>query len=180
MPAASEPGQPRSGVPDLPALPVRYRPLGVRLAAAVVGGLLVATLVGVFVALPAEVQRGFTLSQWVTYLLMLAGVLVVGHALARCRVDADEHGITLVNGYRTHRLEWGQVVAVTLRPGNPWAVLDLADGTARSALGIQGSDGSRAVRHTRQLRALIEAHAAVDPHDAPPDARHDAPPDAGA
>ena len=58
---------------------------------------------------------------------------------------------------------------MTLRPGNPWAVLDLADGTARSALGIQGSDGPRAVRQTQQLRALIEAHAAVDPHEDRPD-----------
>ena len=72
----------------------------------------------------------------------------IGHALARCRVDADEQGITLVNGYRTHRLEWNQVVAVTLRPGNPWAVLDLTDGTTRSALGIQGSDGPRAQHQT--------------------------------
>jgi hypothetical protein len=94
---------------------------------------------------------------------MVLGVLAIGHALARCRVDADEEGLTLVNGYRTHRLAWQQVVAVTLRPGSPWAVLDLSDGTTRSAMGIQGSDGNRAVRHTRQLRALIEAHAADEP-----------------
>ena len=52
---------------------------------------------------------------------------------------------------------------MSLRPGSPWAVLDLNDGTTRSAMGIQGSDGSRAVRQARQLRALVEAHAAADP-----------------
>ncbi len=90
---------------------------------------------------------------------------MIGHALARCRVDADEGGLTVVNGYRSHRLDWNQVVAVTLRPGNPWAVLDLSDGTTRSALGIQGSDGARAQRQVRQLRALVDAHAASEPRD---------------
>jgi hypothetical protein len=167
MPAASEPGRRPSDVPDAPPLPARFRPLGVRLAAVVVGTLFLVTLGGVWIALPDEVQYGFSFAQWLTFLGMVVVVLVIGHALARCRVDADDAGLTLVNGYRTHRLDWSQVVAVTLRPGNPWAVLDLTDGTARSALGIQGSDGARAVRQTRQLRALIEAHAAVDPHDRP-------------
>ena len=165
MPAASEPRRPASAVPT-PALPVRFRPLGVRLVSVVVGVLLIVTLFGVWIALPDEVQNGFTVAQWVTFLGMVVAVLAIGHALARCRVDADASGITLVNGYRTHRLDWSEVVAVTLRPGNPWAVLDLSDGTARSALGIQGSDGERARRQTRQLSALIDAHAAPDPHDA--------------
>jgi hypothetical protein len=52
---------------------------------------------------------------------------------------------------------------VTLRPGNPWALLDLNDGTTRSAMGIQGSDGNRARRQVRQLRALVEAHSASEP-----------------
>ncbi|MDX6326923.1 MAG: hypothetical protein QOK15_3277 [Nocardioidaceae bacterium] len=167
MPAASEPGRTSRGVPDLPPLPVRFRPFGVRVAVAVLAVLLLATLVFVFGALPNDVQHEFTFAQWLTFLAMVVAVLGIGYALARCRVDADVAGVTLVNGYRTHRLVWSQVVAVTLRPGNPWAVLDLTDGTVRSAMGIQGSDGARAVRHTRQLRALIEAHAAEDPHDRP-------------
>jgi hypothetical protein len=151
----------------VPALPVRFRPLGVRVVATVCGVLLVATVVGVWFGLPDDVQHGFTVPEWVTFVAMVLGALAIAHALARCRVDADESGLTLVNGYRTHRMVWSQVVAVTLRPGNPWAVLDLTDGTARSAMGIQGSDGERAKRQARQLRALVEAHAAVDPHDPP-------------
>ena len=77
--------------------------------------------------------------------------------------ERAEQGLTVVNGYRTHQFAWGQVVSVTLRPGNPWAVLDLSDGTTRAAMGIQGSDGARARRQTRELRALIEAHAAAEP-----------------
>ena len=158
MPADSD----RSGTP---ALPLRLRPMGVRVAAVVFGAALLVTVVAVWLTLPAEAQDGFTILQRITVAGMVLGVLAIGHALGRCRVDADEEGLTLVNGYRTHRLAWQQVVAVSLRPGSPWAVLDLNDGTTRSALGIQGSDGARAVRQTRQLRSLLDARAARDPRD---------------
>ena len=35
-------------------------------------------------------------------------------------------------------------------------MLDLADGTTRPAMGIQGSDGDRARRASAQLRALLD------------------------
>ena len=165
MPAGSEPkGEPGLG-PDAPPLPVRFRPKGVRVATIGFGIVLVVTVVATWLALPDDVQEAFTLAQRLTVVAMILGAFVVGHAMARCRVDADERGLTVVNGYRTHRLEWGQVVDVTLRPGNPWAVVDLADGTTRSAMGIQGSDGTLARSQARQLRALVAAHAAPDPLD---------------
>jgi hypothetical protein len=45
---------------------------------------------------------------------------------------------------------------VTLRAGAPWAELDLSDGTTVAAMGIQGSDGTRAERQVQQLRELVE------------------------
>jgi hypothetical protein len=159
MPAASEAG----GAAPVPELPVRLRPLGVRVASVVLAVVLVGTVVAVWYAMPPDIRQQFTTFQKATVIAMMLAGIVVGHALSRCRVDADEGGLTLVNGYRTHRLDWNQVVAVSLRPGNPWALLDLSDGTTRSALGIQGSDGDRARRQVRQLRALVEAHSASDP-----------------
>lgn len=144
-------------------LPVRLRPMGVRVASVVLSVVLVGTVVAVGYAMPPDVRGQFTLFQTATLIAMMLGAFVIGHALSRCRVDADENGLTVVNGYRTHRLDWNQVVGVTLRPGNPWAILDLSDGTTRSALGIQGSDGNRARRQVRRLRALIEAHAGSEP-----------------
>jgi hypothetical protein len=127
--------------------------------------MLLVTMVAVWLTLPQHTRDSFTPVQRLTVFFMVGAALVVGHAMVRCRVDADEDGLTVVNGYRTHRLEWGQVVEVTLRPGNPWAVLDLSDGTTCSAMGIQGSDGARARRQARQLRDLVEAHAGTDPLD---------------
>ena len=172
MPAASEPpaGPPAPGAGSgtgAPPLPVRFRPYGVRVAAVVFSVLLLGTLTAVFVALPDEIQRGFSFLQWLTVGGMVLGALVIANALARCRVDCDEEGVTVVNGYRTYRFVWGQVVAVTLRPGDPWTGLDLSDGTTRAAMGIQGSDGQRARRQARQLRALTEARAAEEPRSGP-------------
>lgn len=161
MPAGSDPRRPvEAGAPVLPA---RFRPIGVRVAAVMFGLVLVVTVTVVWLELSPAARDGFTVLQRITVVGMVLGVLAIGHALARCRVDADAEGLTLVNGYRSHRLAWQQVVAVALRPGSPWALIDLSDGTTRSAMGIQGSDGKRAVQQTRQLRALIEAHAAADP-----------------
>ena len=159
MPAASDP-QADGGVPRLP---LRLRPLGVRVAAVAFYLLLLGTLTVVWVALPANVQHGFSALQWGTIVAMMLAALVVAHVLARCRVDADDEGLTVVNGYRTHRYAWGQVVAVTMRSGNPWAVLDLSDGTSQAAMGIQGSDGARAKAQVRRLRALVDARAGTEP-----------------
>jgi hypothetical protein len=148
---------------DSEGLPARFRPLGVRVASVAFGAVLVVTVVAVWLTLPERAQEGFTILQrgTVAFLMLAAGV--VAHAMSRSRVDADKDGLTVVNGYRTHRLAWGQVVAVSLHPGSPWAVLDLSDGTSRSAMGIQGSDGGRARAQVRRLRALIDEHAAAEP-----------------
>jgi hypothetical protein len=163
MPAASD--NPSGSAPDRASggLPVRFRPVGVRVAVLGFGVLLGATLLVVWLTMPAQARASFSVGQDVTIAAMLLGIGAVGHALVRCRVDADRQGLVVVNGYRTHRFAWEQVVAVSLRPGSPWAVLDLTDGTSQAALGIQGSDGLRARQQTRRLRGLIEAHAATEP-----------------
>jgi hypothetical protein len=148
MPAASEP---------LPvALPHTFRPFGVRLAVYGFSGLLVLVAAVVWFTLPAEIQAKFTTFQRGTVIVLGLGFLAIGWGLARCRIETRTEGLRVVNGFRSRDLEWSEVVDVTLRPGSPWAVLDLSDGTAAQALGIQGSDGARATRQVRELRRLVE------------------------
>ena len=148
---------------DAQSLPRTFRPWGVRIAAVGLGVALVAFVTAIWFAFPQDIRDEFTVFQKVTVLGMGLMFFLMGHALARCRVTAAEDGLTVVNGYRKHHYEWGQVVGVTMSPGDPWAVLDLNDGTTRSALGIQGSDGRSARRQVQQLRALIEARSGSDP-----------------
>jgi hypothetical protein len=152
---------------DQPALPHTWRPHGVRVAATVLGAMLVALVAVVWFAWGEHTRSAFTLGQRATLLgLGLLG-LVAWHALVRTRVSADGRGLTVVNGYRRREYEWSQVVGVNLRRGAPWAGLDLSDGTSVSMVGIQGSDGQRAVRAVRELRALVAANTRTEKDDPP-------------
>jgi hypothetical protein len=144
MPAAS----------DL-SLPRTFRPLGVRIAINLAGGLLLVVALVMWFALPPAIRAQFTAAQIGTIVGLGALMYAGGYALARSRVVAREEGLTVVNGYKTRRFEWNQVLAVQLRSGSPWAMLDLSDGTSVAAMGIQGSDGPRAVQQVREVRALV-------------------------
>jgi hypothetical protein len=144
MPAVSE-----------PALPHTWRPLGVRLAVLFFGGLLAVVCVAGWIAVGADVRAKVSFFQNATMVLIAAVAVAVAWALVRCRVTATEAGLEVVNGYRTHRYEWAEVLAVHMPQGAPFPTLDLADGTSRSALGIQASDGDRARVAIRQLRMLL-------------------------
>ncbi len=134
-----------------PQLPVVWRPRKGRIVAYGFAGLVVlgALLLAVFLPPP------FTLADKVAMVvlgLMIAGVL---HLLGRCRVEADEQGITVVNPLRVHRYEWPEVLAVTLTESEPWAKIDFTDGATIGALGLQGSEKDRTVRQVGELAALI-------------------------
>jgi hypothetical protein len=162
MPAGSDRGAASGPVP-LP-LPHTFRPFGVRLAVYVFGAMLLALVVVIWFAFPPEIRAKFTAFQVLTIIVLGLGFAALGWGLARSRVEARERGVRVVNGYRVHEHEWSEILAVSLRPGSPWAVLDLSDGTTVSAIGIQGSDGARAQRQVRQLRALVEEHSRTE-HD---------------
>ena len=86
---------------------------------------------------------------------VVAGILCL---IGRCRITADEHGLTVVNVVHTHRYEWAEVLQVNLQPGDPWPTLDLASGESVGAMGIQGSEGEQARIAVRELRALLAEH----------------------
>ncbi len=145
MPAASEP----------PPLPHTWRPLGPRIAAAVFSVVLVGAFVGLWLSFGENTKQAITVLQRFTVgAFVLLGVALL-FGLARSRVTATTAGLEIVNGYRRRTFEWAEVVAIRMPPGAPWPTLDLADGTAVSAMGIQGSDGASARTAVLQLRVLI-------------------------
>ena len=148
---------PGSTVPA-PELPHTWRPLGVRIAVWVLGGMLVVLCAVVWIALGDDIRSQFTTFQRGT--LIALGLLFLGtyYALVRSRVTATETGLTVVNGFRTRTFEWSQVISVSLRRGAPWGTLDVSDGTTVSLIAVQSSDGDRARRAVRELRALVAAH----------------------
>ena len=137
-------------------LPRTWRPLGVRIAGALFGGILIFFCAFAWFALGEETRDKFTFLQRATLIGMGLAIVAALHALGRSRVDATDRGVVVVNGYRRREYEWAQVVAVRLRSGAPWASLDVSDGTTVPVMGIQGSDGPRAVTAVRELRSLVD------------------------
>lgn len=151
MPAASD-------TPSASRLVARFRPLGIRWAAIALGLALLAIVITIWVAFPEETREKFTLLQRLTLVGFGVVTVLAGYALGRCRIDAREDGLLVVNGFRARLYPWGKISRITLRHGGPWAILELADGTTASAMGIQGSDGTRAVTQVKRLRSIMSAH----------------------
>src|SRR3954465_2793540 len=112
MPAGSE-------SPGAVALPHTWRPFGVRLAGAVLGGGLVVVCALAWIGFDEETQAKFTAFERgpLGFFGLLAFAL--WFALVRSRVVAEQQRLVVVNGYRRREFEWPQVVAVRLPPGAP-------------------------------------------------------------
>ncbi|MCH1868556.1 PH domain-containing protein [Nocardioides sp. CFH 31398] len=145
MPAASERGLPRT-----------FRPLATRMAATLLGGMLLVICLAAWFLLARDIRDRFTPFQIGTMLFFGLLLFSVWWGLVRSRITVTAERLVVVNGFRRHDYDQAQVLAVRLPSGAPWATLDLADGTTRTALGIQSSDGDRARAQLRELRALLE------------------------
>ncbi|MFF0410814.1 PH domain-containing protein [Kitasatospora sp. NPDC004745] len=137
--------------------PVTWAPRRTRAVLLPVCVLLVVLFAAMAVLLPANWQLNDRI------MMVSSGVLfaAVGLMLARPRVRADAQGVTVVNFVRSRRLAWAEIVRVNFRQGDPWATLDLADGTSLAVVGIQSGVGkAQAIADARALRDLVEQHAA--------------------
>ncbi|MFF9347574.1 PH domain-containing protein [Streptomyces sp. NPDC014734] len=140
--------------PELPTLPVTFRPTRTRVVLLTVGAVLFVVITAIALTLK-QLSPGERTSFVFTALLFF-GVLAL---LSRPKIVAHADGVTVVNLTRTRRLSWPEILRVNLRAGDPWVFLDLSDGTSMPALGIQpGIAKEQAIRDTRTLRALAEHH----------------------
>lgn len=147
-----------------PVLPVVFRPRRARIVSLVLAAVVLALLAVVAVVLPGG-PRGFQTPDRLG--VFAVGVAVAGAlwVMARPRLIAEARGLTVVNLLRTRFLEWPEVVRVGFRRGDPWVLLDLADGETLPVMAIQANDGERSVQAVRALRALVAARSATDQND---------------
>ncbi|HUR74571.1 MAG TPA: PH domain-containing protein [Sporichthya sp.] len=140
---------------DTVSLPHTWRPRKTRIYCyAIAAGLLVVLAI-IAVILPHDGARAWNLPSRI-------GVFAVGipmaaflHRHADVRIIASDAGLEVVNLFRRHRLQWGEVLAVRLRRDDPWAFLDLSNGETIAAMGIQTSDGDAAPAAARALADLV-------------------------
>ncbi|QIJ61562.1 PH domain-containing protein [Streptomyces sp. JB150] len=137
----------------LPELPVTFRPTRTRAVL-----LTAAAAIFVTVSLVALLLERLSPPEKLSFVFTAALLAWVLLRLARPKVVAEESGVTVVNFGSVRRLEWAEIIQVNLRVGDPWAFLDLSDGTSLPVIGIQPGIGKeQAIAHARTLRALVEA-----------------------
>ncbi|MEV5320803.1 PH domain-containing protein [Streptomyces sp. NPDC052687] len=137
----------------LPELPVTFRPTRTRAVL-----LTAAAAIFVTVSLVALLLERLSPAEKLSFVFTAALLAWVLLRLARPKVVAEESGVTVVNFGSVRRLEWAEIIQVNLRVGDPWAFLDLSDGTSLPVIGIQPGIGKeQAIAHARTLRALVEA-----------------------
>jgi hypothetical protein len=140
--------------------PVRARVVVYVLAAAVLG-----TLVALAVALPRGGQHPWGLESRLGLVAVGVGCVLVLHRLADVRVEGSEGGVLVVNVVGRRRLEWAEVVGVRLLRDDPWMLLDLSDGQALAAMGVQKSEGERSQRQAREFARLVAEHTRIAGHE---------------
>ena len=138
-----------------PPLPVVWRPSRGR----IVPYVFAAVVVLGSVVMAAFIAEPFGLADRLGLVAFGCAVAFVLHLLGRVRVEADDDGLTVVNAVRTYRYTWPQVLDITLLVGDPWPKIDFADGITVGAMGIQGSEKTRARQATAELAALIRERA---------------------
>ena len=147
---------------DAPAGRPLYAPFRPRAARIVAWVLLVAVIVATLVlAIGAPVwlrADRFTLGDQAGTVLLGAAICWVIFRQLTVRIVPDDEGLTVRNIIHTTRLSWPQVVAVRFGPDQPWARLDLSDGSTLSAMGIQSADGDFARAESRRLATLVALH----------------------
>ncbi len=138
-----------------PSLPVVWRPRTTRIIGYGLAGAIVLSVVVLAIVLPPT----WGVADRVALVLFGALVAWILHVLARCRVVADERGLTVVNAVATRRYDWAEIVGVSMERGAPWPTLDLAGGDSISAMGINGAEHALAAGQLTELRALLKRHA---------------------
>lgn len=127
------------------------RPRAVRVAAYLSAAIVMAGMIGGAVLI--------TSFQWGGRLgLVAVGVLVVifCHLEASVTVTARPEVLVVRNLMSTRTLEWAEVIGISFPMGDPWAHLDLADGSTLALQAIQRYDGDRAIAAAHLLLRLVQ------------------------
>lgn len=134
------------------------RPRAVRWAAYFTGTVVLAGMIGGAIVL-TSFHTGGRLALVAIGLL----ILVFCHLEASVRVVARPRELEVRNLMRTRTVEWPEVLGISFPMGDPWAHLDLADGTTLSLHAIQRYDGRRAIAAAHLLQRLMRERGEARP-----------------
>lgn len=96
-----------------------FRPTTARIVSYASAASMVTLFIAMYLAFPPDIREQFTPDQILTLVLGLFIIVVILHGIGRSKVVATEETITIVNGYRTYRIAWSDVVRIGYRGGAP-------------------------------------------------------------
>ena len=134
------------------------RPRAVRFAAYFSGAVVMAGMIG-----GALMITSFQLGGRLGLLAVGVLVLVFCHLEASVRVIARPAELEVRNLMRRRTLEWPEVIGISFPMGDPWAHLDLADGSTLPLQAIQRYDGRRAIAAAHALQRLVQERGEAQP-----------------
>jgi hypothetical protein len=142
-----------------------FRPVRARAVVYVCAAAVLVTLVTLAVVLPSGGPHPWGPGSRLGVVLFALVAVSVLHRLASVRVEASDDGILVANVIGRRRLEWAEVVGVRLSRDDPWMLLDLSDGTALAAMGVQKSEGERALRQAREFARMVQERTRIPGHE---------------
>lgn len=142
-----------------------FRPARARAVVYAVAALVLATMVGLAIALPADGPHGWRLESRLGIVALGGAAVFLLHRLAAVRVETSAAGVVVVNVVGRRRLEWAEIVGVRLLRDDSWMMLDLSDGEALAAMGVQKSEGERGQRQAREFARMVSEHTRVPGQD---------------
>jgi hypothetical protein len=142
-----------------------FRPVRARAVVYVCAAAVLVTLVTLAVVLPSGGPHPWGPGSRLGVVVFALLAVFVLHRLASVRVETSDGGILVANVIGRRRLEWAEVVGVRLSRDDPWMLLDLSDGTALAAMGVQKSEGERGQRQAREFARLVQEHTRVPGHE---------------
>ena len=138
-----------------PAGATVFRPRRARLVIYPCAAIVLVALVGGALLVPSEGPSGWGLTSRLSLVAVAVAAAYFLHKLADVRVVADEAGVSVVNIVHSRRLEWAEVVGVRLLRDDAWMMLDLSDGEAMAAMGVQKSDGAYAQEQAERFARMV-------------------------
>ena len=142
-----------------------FRPVRARLVVYACAAAVLLTLVALAVVLPSGGPHPWGLESRLGVVAVGLAAVFLLHRLADVRVEASDEGVLVVNVIGRRRLEWAEIVGVRLLRDDAWMMLDLSDGEALAAMGVQRSEGERGQRQARDFARLVTEHTRVAGHD---------------
>jgi hypothetical protein len=141
---------------------VVFRPRRARIVVYAAATALLSVLVVVAVLLPAEGASGWGLGSRLSMVVVALGCGWFLHRLAAVRIETDADGVTVVNILTRRRLEWAEIVGVRLSQDDAWLMLDVSDGSALAAMGVQKSEGELAHEQARTFARMVAERSPTD------------------